>query len=271
MMRSESQDGRQLRTVVSVEGYSRSISVLGNPIGKFRREGEGLHLHPRQQMNEGADEGGVIKQDIRSHGKGPIEPRHQSVGQTAPDRPHEVWGVAGRAVDKDSAAWRASIDQEGLAKKASRQTWGETTTQMRHWLILNPTDLSGIKWDFIYDVLRKAERRQLALKLWLSEPAKDPMAVDLLRRELAGAQLNPQSASGIAGLIAWGSVDSTMMGRASKEASRAVRVRKRRRRYRRPKKGNGLRSGASRIGRGHPTFRSPELQDKRPAQPRTEL
>ena len=34
---------------------------------------------------------------------------------------------------------------------------------MQDWLIFDPTDLSEIKWDFTYDVLKEADRCRLAL------------------------------------------------------------------------------------------------------------
>ena len=47
---------------------------------------------------------------------------------------------------------------------------------MQDWPIFNPTDFPDTKWDSVNDVLKEAERRQLAWKLWLSAAAEDPMA-----------------------------------------------------------------------------------------------
>ena len=71
-------------------------------------------------------------------------------------------------------------------------------------------------------VLQDADRRQLALKLWLTATAKEPMASDMRRRELAIAQLRPRSAFEMADVIAGGWVDATQAGKASRQAARDV-------------------------------------------------
>ena len=56
-----------------------------------------------------------------------------------------------------------------------------------------------------------ALRRQLALKLWLTATAEEPIASDMRRGELPIAQLNPRSAFEMADVIAGG----PQMGKAS--------------------------------------------------------
>ena len=67
-----------------------------------------------------------------------------------------------------------------------------------------------------------AEHCQLASTLSLSATAREPKACDVRRRELALAQLDPESACEIADVIAAGSVHASLMGAASTEASRGV-------------------------------------------------
>ena len=90
-------------------------------------------------------------------------------------------------------------------------------------MIFNPEDLYGTKLDFMNGVLQNAERRGLPPDLLLPAAAKGPMAPDMRRRELDVVQLNPQSALLIADVIAGGAAATPMMGRASLEASRALR------------------------------------------------
>ena len=108
---------------------------------------------------------------------------------------------------------------------------------------IGPIRLPDSKLDFIDDVPKKAERRELALKLWRSATAKDPAASDMRRRALAMAQLNPKRAFEIADMRAGSSVDSTKMGGAN-----SGWFRKRRRCHGGPEKDNGSSGGASRIG-----------------------
>ena len=54
------------------------------------------------------------------------------------------------------------------------------------------------------DVPRKAKHRQLALKFWLAATAKEPVAANIRRRDLAIGQLNPRSAFGAADVRAGG-------------------------------------------------------------------
>ena len=54
---------------------------------------------------------------------------------------------------------------------------------MQDWLIYNPNDLAGTRWDFVEEALKNAEHRQLALKLRLAATAEDPAAGDMRRKE----------------------------------------------------------------------------------------
>ena len=71
-------------------------------------------------------------------------------------------------------------------------------------------------------VPRNAARRQLALGLWPASTAEEPMAPGTRRRVLAISQLNPQGTFETADMIAGDSVATSMMGRTSLGASRAV-------------------------------------------------
>ena len=95
----------------------------------------------------------------------------------------EIWRSIGGEVDADSGSWWSFIEKRGLTNEASRQGWDETVTQMQDWLIYNPSDLAGTRWDFMEEALKTAERRQLALKLWLTATAKDPATTDMRRKE----------------------------------------------------------------------------------------
>ena len=97
-----------------------------------------------------------------------------------------------------------------------------TITRLQDWLVFKPSDLSEAKWGSMDNVLRNEGRRRLSLKLWLAATAKEPLASDMRRRELAITQLNPQRAFEIADMIAGAPVDDAQMGEASKEAARDV-------------------------------------------------
>ena len=56
-------------------------------------------------------------------------------------------------------------------KEASKQGWGESITQLKDWLIFNLDDSAGTKWDIMNNALADAQRRQLALKLWVAATA----------------------------------------------------------------------------------------------------
>ena len=91
----------------------------------------------------------------------------------------EVRSAVGGAVDADSSSWWACLELKGPTKEASQQGCGDARAQMRDWLISNPTDLSEDEGGYIANVLRDADHRQLAPKLWLAATAEKPMASDL--------------------------------------------------------------------------------------------
>ena len=132
----------------------------------------------------------------------------------------EIWRSIGGEVDADSGSWWSFIEKHGLTNEASRQGWDETITQMQDWLIYNPSDLAGTRWDFMEEALKNAEHRQLALKLWLTATAKDPAATDMRRKELLLSLGNPKSAFEVADLVAGGSVNESCLGKAHLDAAR---------------------------------------------------
>ena len=103
-------------------------------------------------------------------------------------------------------------------------------------------------WDFVNDIRKEADRRQLALKWRLSATAKEPAASDLRRGELAMAHMNPQSAFGMADVKVGISVDSAMMGRSPRGVKRSL-FRQRRCRNGGPRRGDGKGGGKSLIAR----------------------
>ena len=60
-----------------------------------------------------------------------------------------------------SASWWTFIDREGLAKGDPRNGWDEVVTQLKDRAIINPGDLYGTRWDFVYSLQRNAERSEL--------------------------------------------------------------------------------------------------------------
>ena len=117
-------------------------------------------------------------------------------------------------MDADSGSWWSFSEKHGLENEASRQGWDETISQMQDWLIYNPNDLAGTRWDFLEEVLKNAEHRQLAWKLWLAATAEDPAAGDMRRKELLLSLENPKSAFEVAELVADSSVNETSLGKA---------------------------------------------------------
>ena len=138
--------------------------------------------------------------------------------------PHETWNSAGGRVGADSASRWPFIELQGLAKEAPKKGWGGTMTQLRDWAICNPADLPEARWDFTDYVPRSAERRKLALQLWLAATVKEPNAPDMCRWELAVAQPNPQNVSEVAHMLVGCSVGGTNKGEASLEALRDVGI-----------------------------------------------
>ena len=136
----------------------------------------------------------------------------------------EVWSAVGGEVDADSTSWRAFFERNGFARDASGQGWDETFSQLREWLIPDVTDPSDVGWDFISDVLRNSERRQLTSKLRMSAASTGPTASDMERGELALAGLSLGGASEIADMIARSLVDDAQVGRASKDAAQSFGI-----------------------------------------------
>ena len=68
-------------------------------------------------------------------------------------------------------SWWPLIEKKGLIKEAARQGRGQTITQLEDWLISNPNDLVEGQWDLVSNAPSDAQRRQLALKLWLAPTA----------------------------------------------------------------------------------------------------
>ena len=91
-------------------------------------------------------------------------------------------------------------------------------------MISNPKDLSETKWGFMNDVLQNDEHKQLTLKLWLAATAKLAAASDMQRRDISMAEINANSAFGLADRITGASVDETTMGRASGNAASAAGI-----------------------------------------------
>ena len=102
-----------------------------------------------------------------------------------------------------AASGRPFSEKGGLIREASRQSWGDTVTQLKEWLIFDPNDLAEAKWGLMENVLSDAQRRQLALKLGVAATAKVPMASDMRRRELVRTQMNPRSWSCLPQNLGW--------------------------------------------------------------------
>ena len=116
---------------------------------------------------------------------------------------YEVWSGTGRDVDVDSAGWQTFTERKArMEAAAARNGRDSTATQPKVRPIRGPEDPHEAGWGFMKDLIRSARHRQPALKLWLAATAKEPMASDMRRRELAAAQPNPQSAFEIADTIA---------------------------------------------------------------------
>ena len=86
--------------------------------------------------------------------------------------------------------------------------------------LLDPPDLEEVS--NVNGVIDYAERRQLTWKVWPAATAEDPLASDMCRRDLAIAQLKPQSAFEIADLIAVGSMGAAKLGKAPQGESREI-------------------------------------------------
>ena len=69
----------------------------------------------------------------------------------------------GGEIHVDSASWWTFIEREGLAKEDPRNGWDEMVTQLKDRAIINPGDLYGTRWDFVYSLRRNAERSELTL------------------------------------------------------------------------------------------------------------
>ena len=57
--------------------------------------------------------------------------------------------------------------------------------KLKDWLIFYLSDSSEVTWDFTDNVLRNKQHKRFTLKLWLAATAKEAMASDMRRRELA--------------------------------------------------------------------------------------
>ena len=131
-------------------------------------------------------------------GRGLYNPATSQMATALRNGLSEIWRSIGGEADADSGSWWSFIEKHGLKNEASRQGWDETITQMQDWLIYNPNDLAGTRWDFMEEALKNAERRQLALKLWLAATVKDQAAGDMRRQELLVSSGNPKSAFDVA-------------------------------------------------------------------------
>ena len=67
-------------------------------------------------------------------------------------------------------------------------------TQTQERLIPTPTDLREAEWEFLNGALKETSHRQLALKRGLGATAQNVREVDMKRKEVSIAQLNPKDA-----------------------------------------------------------------------------
>ena len=82
--------------------------------------------------------------------------------------------------------------------------------------------LGEAQWGVVNDVLKNAEQRQLARKLWIAATAEGFQVAGMQRRELAIPQSTPHSAVQIADTVAGGSLEAAKPSEASREESKKI-------------------------------------------------
>ena len=64
------------------------------------------------------------------------------------------WNSVAGGVDADSAGWWSSSEKKGLLMEALGRGRGGAITQLEDWLMFNPDDLAGTKWDLMNNAWR---------------------------------------------------------------------------------------------------------------------
>ena len=92
-------------------------------------------------------------------------------------------------------------------------------SRLQEWAIVNPEDIEEIRWGFTNDAPDEPDHRQSAPELWVAARVADTRASDTSRRKIHFAQMNPRSASQMAGTLTGVPPELTRFGQASREAS----------------------------------------------------